>query len=272
MSAPRRSSIAWTDYSGGDANFVCGCTPVSEGCRACYAKAIYERFGRDFSNVQADEDKLGRLESWIPKPPWKRMDSTRPWIGRPMCFVCDTGDLFHPDVPNDFIASALDVMASRDDVDWQVLTKRPERFHDVLWFMDDCWLGDSAYNVTREVIGPPPNIWLGVSVENQARADERIPLLLQVPAAVRFLSVEPMLEPIDLNPWLPKLDWVICGGESGPRRRAFDVTWALHLEAQCRGAGIPFLYKQGSALKPGQDNELPGRGIVQEWPREKGAE
>ncbi len=252
MPAPHRSAIAWTDYSGGDANFVTGCTPVSEGCRNCYAKVIYERFGRDFGNVQVSFEALDRLARWKPKPPWKRMDSTRAYTERPMCFVCDTGDLFHDDVPAVFIEQAMDMMRGRSDVDWQVLTKRPLRM--LQW-----WKQSPGYL--------PDNIWLGVSVENQARAEERVPLLLELPATVRVLSVEPMLGPVDLNQWLPWLDWVICGGESGPRRREFDVTWALHLEWQCRGAGIPFFYKQGSALKPGQHAELPGYGVVQEWPQ-----
>ena len=111
MPAPHRSAIAWTDYSGGDANFVTGCTPASEGCRNCYAKAIYERFGRDFGEVRLDGDKLSWLKQWTPKPPWK--------LARPMCFVCDTGDLFHEEVPYYFIDLAFEVMTDRKDVEWQ---------------------------------------------------------------------------------------------------------------------------------------------------------
>jgi protein gp37 len=137
--------------------------------------------------------------------------------------------------------------------------------------------------------GWPPNLWLGVSAENQARADERIPLLLRVPAAVRFVSVEPMLGPVDLGDWLPgpnvvewdeddegspyygryeadTLSWVICGAESGPNRRPFEVEWALDLYEQCREVGVPFFGKQASGLKPGVPLELPGYGVVQEWP------
>lgn len=256
MPAPHRSAIAWTDYSGGDANFVTGCTPVSEGCRNCYAKAIYERFGKDFGHVQVSFEALERLARWKPKPPWKRMDSTRAWTERPMCFVCDTGDLFHDDVPMVFIEQAMDVMRGRRDVDWQILTKRPVRM--LQW-----WKQSPGYM--------PGNIWLGVSVENQERADVRVPLLLEMPATVRFVSVEPMLEPVNLSLWLHKLDWVICGAESGPNRRPFDPQWACALYRQCiwRDAHVPLFYKQGSALKPGQDAELPGYGVVQEWPRQE---
>jgi protein gp37 len=249
MPAPHRSAIAWTDYSGGDANFVTGCTPISEGCRNCYAKAIYERFGKDFGQVQVSFEALDRLARWKPKPPWKH--------GRPMCFVCDTGDLFHDDVPAVFIEQAMDTMRGRSDVDWQVLTKRPARMLE--------WWGQTYGYL-------PDNVWLGVSVENQARADERIPLLLRMPAAVLFISFEPMLGPIELNAWLPKLDWVICGAESGPNRRPFDVEWAVDLYEQCREVGVAFFGKQNSGLRPGVPLELPGYGVVQEWPRGKGAE
>ena len=128
-----------------------------------------------------------------------------------------------------------------------------------------------------------------MSVEDQATVDERIPLLLETPAAVRFISVEPMLEEVDLSEWLapdyhgmwqdaeweppdkndPRqnaIDWTIVGGESGPNRRPFDVAWAEDLYRQCKEAGVAFFYKQGSGLYPGQNDELPNVGTVKEWP------
>lgn len=259
MVAPHRSAISWTDYSGGDANFVTGCTPVSEGCRNCYARAIYERFGRDFGTVNGGDGafpKFSRLLNWnLKRDALRRGDGSRP-----MVFVCDTGDILHEDVSRSVLFTAFEIMDRRDDIDWQVLTKRADRLP----------LAVEAYRFWHGGEGElalPPNIWLGVSVENQARADERIPLLLEVPAAVRFVSVEPMLEPVELSPWLHELDWVICGAESGPNRRPFDVQWALDLYRQCREAGVAFFYKQGSALRPGCNAHLPGYGVVQEWPR-----
>lgn len=273
------SNISWCDYSGGDLNFVTGCTPVSEGCANCYARAIYQRFGRDFSRVKWHEDKLARLTTMpVPLDGNKRGPNMRP-----ICFVCDTGDLFHGDIGLSDIMGALDVMTERGDVTWAILTKRVERMYRIV----SQW-------------GPlPSNIWLGVTAENQARADERIPILLDTPAAVRFVSVEPMLGPVDLGSYMrcemyagesvvygkgtilpsghadhyhparlrPRLDWVICGGESGPHRRPFDVAWAVSLYEQCKAAGVPFFYKQGNAMRPGQDDELPGIGQVKEWPR-----
>jgi protein gp37 len=260
MVAPHQSKIGWTDYSGGDANFVTGCTPISEGCRNCYARAIYERFGKDFSQVDCHPDKLERLAKWTP-----RESGLHPWKGRfpikrPMTFVCDTGDLFHEDVPFQFIAEALDVMAAREDVIWQVLTKRPARM------LQAQRRGGWRRGGWRRA-GWPENVWVGATVENQVTADERIPLLLEVPAAVRFVSVEPMLEPVVLTPWIFDIDWVICGAESGPERRGFDTQWAVHLYYQCGEANVPFFYKQGSAVRPGLNAVLPGFGVVQEWPQ-----
>ena len=269
----RTSSISWTDYSSNDLNFITGCTPVSAGCQNCYARAIYERFGKDHSKVEIHPDKLARLATM-------RFHEHSPKRGAPhtpLAFVVDTGDLFHEDVPASVIVAALEVMASRTDVIWQVLTKRPERFQPVLYGAEGGWyLGGNDYW---------PNIHLGVTVENQAMADERIPLLLDTPAAVHWISVEPMLGPVDmrqvvmqdgdhLGPTMHNwgcdtgLDWVVCGGESGPNRRPFDVAWALNLYEQCAAARVPYWYKQGSALKPGQAAVLPGYGVVQEWPEE----
>ena len=262
------SAISWCDFSGGDLNVVTGCTPVSAGCAHCYARAIYERFGRDFLQVTCHPDKLDRLVT-------ARFPEYSPKRGAPhmsMCFVCDTGDLFHEEVPGVFIDLVLQTLCERADVTWQLLTKRAERMHD--------YLGEWAYLVH----GPlPPHVWLGVSVEDQVTADERIPLLLDTPAAHRFVSVEPCLSAVNLRPYLPLMikpgvyafsyrydhkpyvSYVICGGESGRERRPFDVAWALDLHKQCQEAGIPFFYKQGSSLRPGEDALLPGLGRVQEW-------
>lgn len=266
----KASAIGWTDYSGGDLNFVTGCTPVSEGCQHCYARAIARRFGRDFDTVVCDEEKLLRAA---------RRDyghSPKRGLGRkPMCFVCNTGDLFHEDVPIHFLQLAWQSMAYRDDVIWQVLTKRPER----------AWDFFNAYGYQYQ-LGGEPHIWLGVTAENQRTADERIPILLDIPAAVRFVSVEPMLGPVDLDCYLGyntqmeareanaskcqerqqrKIHLVICGAESGPNRRPFEAAWAEALYQQCKKAGTPFFAKQDSAHRPGAPLVL-SDGIVQQWP------
>ena len=259
----RRSNIGWCDFSGADLNFIIGCTPVSEGCLNCYARRIREgRQGRDFSKVQLYPEKLRRLararfeEKGIPfrRGPGSPQSLGLRTKGRPIAFPVDMGDLFHPDVPDEFTLEALQVMARRDDVDWAVLTKRVER---VIEF-ERIHLSRVQRSFQRQplISGFPSNVWIGVTVENQKRADERIPLLLKVRAAVRWVSVEPMLEPIDLSKYLclswamcelkrwyhtgefeppddsippaPKdgvrlIDWVIVGAESGPDRRPFDL-------------------------------------------------
>lgn len=245
------STIGWTDYSGGPLNFVSGCTPVSEGCSNCYARATYKRFGLDFT-PHFDRDKLAQLMT-IRFP---QFSPKRGAPHKPMAFPCDTGDLFHESIPDGDLWDALDVLAACWDVNWQVLTKRAERMNGVV----DEWL------CRKGAKRLPGNIWLGVTTENQARADERIPALLATPAATRFVSVEPCLGAMDLSRWIEGLRWMIVGGESGPHRRPFDVAWALDLYKQCREANVPFFYKQGGALRPGQDDDLPVIGKVKEWP------
>jgi len=268
----RTSAIGWTDYSGGDLNVVTGCTPVSAGCDHCYGRAIYERFGLDYSKVVCHEDKLARLATAgfgrLVRNAAGHEERYSPKRGVPhkaMCFLVDTGDLFHERVNYIFVRLVFDVMYARDDVIWQVLTKRPDRMRSFsLW-----------YHKARV---PAPHVWLGVSVEDQRAADERVPLLLDTPAAVRFVSVEPMLGPVDLYPALcsyrppswgygPEIDWVICGAESGPNRRPFDPAWAADVRDQCREAGVAYYAKQDAGLRPGVPLLLDGV-TVHEWPGE----
>lgn len=278
----KRSNISWADYSGADLNFVIGCDAVSEGCAHCYARGIVQdRGGRDFAKVCTYPEKLDRLLRAKFDPgdtPFRRGPGSRPIL-----FPVDMGDLFHPAVPDDFIKRAFEIMGERSDVDWAVLTKRPERMARIanhMWLFGDrpAW---------------PSHIWLGVTVENQKRAIERIPPLLNTPARVKFLSVEPMLSlvhlaipipcPIDgmlgtIQPlsgdWWPALgdfeqenrlraqldhiNWVICGAESGPKRRPFAAGWARLLRDQCIDAQVPFFFKQNSGLRPGTDPYLEG--------------
>ena len=213
-----KTSIEWCDEIW---NPTTGCTKVSAGCKNCYAERIAKRFWgeRKFTDVQCHPERLDKPFYWR-KP--RRV------------FVDSMSDLFHPDVPDDFILEVFVAMEDSPNYTFMILTKRPDRMLD---FRKRRW-------VIRD--GEPwvyPNIWLGVSVENQQAADERIPLLLQTSAAVRFVSVEPMLEKIDLRkvqmpdgddlgPTLFNfgydvgIDWVICGCESGPGARPMELDWA----------------------------------------------
>lgn len=246
-------------------NPVTGCSKISEGCKHCYAEAIAKRFwkGRKFTDVQCHEDRLDQPLHW--KKPQR-------------IFVNSMSDLFHPDVPKSFIDRILEVMEACPQHTFMVLTKRPELMEDKLYRWDSDaspvrWLGGG------DVL---PNLWLGVSAENQEQADKRIPILLETPAAIRWVSVEPMLGPVYLRPypdfsdggygraWLgkagnaadsPCIDWVVCGGESGPGYRPMEYPWAVSLQKQCEVAGIPFYGKQIAGPKPGSPLLFDGKEI-----------
>ena len=272
-----KSGITWTDATWSP---VTGCTKVSAGCKNCYAEREVEGrwsknpksvfYGRAFTDVRCHPETLEQPLYW--KKPRK-------------IFVCPRGDLFHPDVSFEFIDRVFAVMALCPQHTFQVLTKRPER---MLKYLSDTQrpllvvraaetigrhipdshpgLSGSNWNNTNgEVIAKWPllNVWLGVSVEDQSTADERIPLLLQTPAAVRWISAEPLLGPVSFRwaKWhdyssrkpgivhghldgMRSIDWVVCGGESGRSARPMHPDWAKGMRDQCAASGVPFLFKQ----------------------------
>jgi len=257
-----------------------GCSPISEGCEHCYAKRLIGRnlHGYDFT-PRYHEDRLS-----IPKH----------WKAPRFIFVCSMGDLFHEAIPLDFVSHVLAVAALHPRHIFVLLTKRAERmweFFSLPNIPDDIteicmrWLNDENF---ADIEWPLPNIWLGVTAENQKRADERIPILLRIPAAVRFVSVEPMLDSMEmqrhlrsgLESWceghpdspqpnwpggfsreLRGLDWVICGAETGPGKRRMELNWARTLRDDCKAADVPFFFKknsEGSRLLDGREwNEYP---------------
>ena len=251
-----KTKIEWADRVW---NPVVGCTPVSAGCAHCYAKRMYNRFyqSKPFSEVQLHEERLVKALSW--KKPCR-------------VFVNSMSDLFHEDVPDIFIAKVFSVMAIKKDFTFMVLTKRPERMQKLLSNPSGDFVGCLHTNTLRfgsryeRPYGSAielNNVWLGVSVEDQNTADERIPLLLQTPAAKRFVSVEPMLGVVDMRRGiysmspnliqgtsLDGIDWVICGGESGPGARPMHPSWVRDLRDQCHEAGVPFLFKQWGEWAP----------------------
>lgn len=274
------TAISYLDYC---VNPVIGCTKCSEGCLNCWAWEWAKHWKRDFSAVKVDYKKmLGLAKAKFSTDNLKRGAGSKPLVG-----VCFLSDLFHPDVPAEFIVSLFEVMAYRKDVDWVILTKRPERMVSVLFGEEGNWYlgGGDFYD----------HIWIGVTAESQARADERVPILLDHWAGPKFVSVEPQLESIDLGWYLtehrdyvsremaldvgepdregqpsgvytPALDWVVCGGESGVNRREFRKCWAVGLYEQCMAAGVPMFFKQGSSQFPGGDDLLSLYGQVHQWP------
>jgi len=211
------SSIEWTEATW---NPVTGCTKVSPGCAHCYAETFAERFrgvpGHPYErgfDLQLRPDRLRQPLEW-----------SRPRL----IFVNSMSDLFHEDVPLDYIREVFDVMREAHWHTFQVLTKRSQRLADVAAELR--W---------------PDNVWMGVSVENQ-RWTTRIDDLRRVPAAVRFLSCEPLLGPLKLD--LTGIQWVIVGGESGPRARRMRPEWARSVRQQCEDAQVAFFFKQWGAF------------------------
>jgi protein gp37 len=234
--AATKTGIEWTDKTW---NPTVGCDKVSLGCGHCYAEALTKRFPKTFKNefnLTLHPERLTEPLKW--RKPCK-------------VFVNSMSDLFHKDVPLEFIQEVFDICKQVPQHTFQILTKRHERLVELASQLE--WHS---------------NIWMGVSVENQKMANERIPALLKVPSAIRFLSVEPMLGEIDFTQskvavhagndifWV---DWVICGGESGIGHRPIKIEWVRSLRDQCQKACVPFFFKQwgGHTPKAG-GNELDG--------------
>jgi protein gp37 len=229
------SSIEWTDATW---NPVRGCTRITPGCDHCYAETFAERF----RGVPGHPYEQGFDLRLIPG---KLADPLR-WAAPKMIFVNSMSDLFHKDVPEDYVAAVCRVMERASWHTYQVLTKRSSAMRDLL-------------RTRLQFAAGLPHIWWGVSVEDRAHGLVRIGHLQQAPAAVRFLSIEPLLEdlgPIDLS----GIHWVIVGGESGPGARPMEKDWVRSIRDQCRGAGVPFFFKQwGGVRKSKAGRELDGR-------------
>lgn len=296
------TGIEWTDFSvnplkykDANGNVVWACIHASPGCMRCYSEQIAQRYGRGGPfNVATMEG----LKPFMDKKELHHMQTAKTIKGKPVsggkCFVGDMTDLFGEWVPCDLLDKLFAVFAIREDIIWQVLTKRADRLKE---YCNDPFLYQRIHERIKDRMGysnpkrrafnsfdwPPPNVWFGVSAENQQYANERIPHLLDAKAAVRFVSYEPALgsvkfrsigvpqaAPVGASPlsdyprvlyWdaltgfratsmysgsehNAKLDWVIVGGESGGDARPFDIRWALDVVQQCKNAGVPVFVKQ----------------------------
>ncbi len=286
------TKIEWTDATW---NPITGCSVVSPGCTNCYAMKLAG------TRLKNHPTRAGLTSDSKAGPVWNGqmrfnegmlLDPLK-WRRPRMIFVCAHGDLFAENVPDDWIDQVFAVMALAPHHTFQVLTKRPERMraymtspHSALRFyhivMDMVVVdGHKAILTTREThhiapdgkkvmlgVWPLPNVWLGVSVEDQKRADERIPVLLETPAAIRWVSAEPLLGMLDVRRHIemahldselglsnPGIDWVVAGGESGRGARPMHPDWARSLRDQCAEAGVPFLFKQWGEYLPAIDRE-----------------
>ena len=230
----KNSAIEWTNHT---LNFWWGCLKVSPGCENCYAETFSKRVGRKSWGPPQTTDR------WRTKGPWRdvlKWDAAARAEGvRQRVFCQSMSDFFedHPQVA-DWRAEACQILERLTNLDIQLLTKRPEN---IKRMVPAHWLTDW-----------PAHIWIGTSVENQETADQRIPHLLAIPAMVHFLSIEPLLGSIDLLDVDGRelIDWVIVGGESGPKARPMDPDWVRGLREQCLSAGIPFFFKQWGEYGP----------------------
>ena len=289
------TSIEWADAT---VNAINGCTRVSPGCGGpgphggCYAERLAATRLRDHPSRPGLAIMTSNGPRWTGKVHLHEPELLKPlrWQKPRRIFWNAHGDIFHPAVPDEWIDSVFAVCALTPQHTHMILTKRSERMRKYLSAfirgergvlhaarnlgrLDDACdaLADAAKKYRRCVsFGPLPNVWLGVSVEDQTRADERIPDLLATPAAKRFLSCEPLLGPVELRKplyrgdcgitmrgylrdksepddfhyWATKIDWIIVGGESGPRARPMHPDWARAIRDQCADAGVPFFFKQ----------------------------
>jgi protein gp37 len=225
-----RSAIEWTDATW---NPMRGCTKVSPGCKHCYAETFAERF----RGVPGHPFERGFDLRLVPAA----LDLPKRWRRGRLVFVNSMSDLFHEDVPLQYIQQVFAVMRDASQHRFQVLTKRAERLERL-----------------APKLSFAPNIWMGVSVENDDYV-WRIDHLRRVPAAVRFLSVEPMLGPV-AQLALDGIHWVIVGGESGRGARPMDASWVRAVRDECRLSGVPFFFKQwGGVMKGRAGRALDGR-------------
>src|SRR3990167_7231005 len=260
-----KTDIEWTDFSW---NVLRGCSRISEGCRNCYAEVVANRFKEPGLPYEGLITKTGQWNGQV-RVIEKLMDQPLRWRKPRRIFVNSMSDIFHENVDDYTIRRIFDVMAQAKQHTFQILTKRVERMHQLLSLWDQVGITGEHFHGH-----PLKNVWLGVSAEDQATADERIPLLLQTPAVVRWLSIEPLLGPVDLTA-LPsasgigrhldalsnagvdpgalipsKIDWVVVGGESGPNARPMHPDWARALRDQCQAADVPFFFKQWGEWRP----------------------
>lgn len=235
----KTTSISWTNSTW---NPWYGCKKVSAGCKNCYAEKQSARYGKDFSTVVRSKTTFNDPLKW--KEPRK-------------VFTCSWSDFFIAEA-DEWRGTAWDIIRMTPHLTYQILTKRPENI---------------AARLPADWGEGYPNVWLGTSVEHQDAADERIPFLLEIPAAIRFLSCEPLLGAIDLWQWLGGarepigdywnkdrrgIDWVICGGESGAHFRAMNPDWARSIRDQCRAAGVAFWFKQSASFRSETGTTLDG--------------
>jgi len=275
--------IQWTDHT---FNPWEGCTKVSPGCAHCYAEARDIRFTGGKHWGKGAPRRRTSVHNWNEPRRWNakaglflqcaqgcRFQSTEaglegfcPKCGdpqadtvRPRVFCASLADWLDDEVPIEWIADLLTLIQDTPNLNWQLLTKRPENWRTAMYAIGLLARPVSAFAKEWLLGNAPANVWIGTTVEDQTRADERIPHLLEIPAKVRFLSCEPLLEEIFIECFMRGIlpdgpvNWVICGGESGKDARPMHPHWARSLRDQCAASNVPFFFKQWGEWLPGRD-------------------
>lgn len=236
------TAIGWTDHT---FNPWWGCERVSPGCQHCYAETFAKRTGNLVWGKYADRRRFGD-KHWAEPLKWNRQAEGEG--RRHLVFCASMADVFEDrDDHLEDRERLFDTITVTPHLTWQLLTKRPEN---VLRLVEG-WIIDPARPDDW-----PANVWIGTTVEDQQRADERIPHLMQIPAKVLFLSCEPLLGPVDVSQWRVGIDWVIVGGESGPGHRPLDLDNARWLRQQCDENDIPLFFKQIGGQFPYSGGDL----------------
>ena len=273
------TNISWTDAT---LNALEGCREISAGCDHCYAASVALRFGKPgmhYAGLAAPDGDGGAKWTGAIRMHPEKLELPLRWQRPRRIFVNSMSDLFYAPVPVGFVDRHFATFALAQRHTFQILTKRPDRMarylndpetprrlvaHARNIFAEQSAARKNALRVVGEPIiyvpsWPLPNVWVGTSIEN-ADAYHRAAYINQCPAAVRFVSAEPLIGPVNLDGWLGEhaIGWVIVGGESGPHFRPMDLDWARSLRDQCAAVGVPFFYKQGGGFKPGTDATLDG--------------
>ncbi len=272
----RTTGIEWTDRVW---NPTRGCSPVSPGCAHCYAAQVARTRlsgpGRPYEGLTTSSGHWNGQVRFVAE----KLDEPLHWREPCRVFVDSMSDLFHSGFSDQEIAQVLATIAAKRRHTFIVVTKRIERYLELMsgeFGMADSFerLFDAQCSALSRRLGiaivvdqPISNLHIVVSCEDQKRADERIPLLLQCPAAVRGVSLEPLLGPIDLTPWIHALSWVIWGSESGPRARPMELEWGASIVRQCRAAGIACFSKQIANARD-RKGANPTYWPCGDWPRE----
>lgn len=225
-----QTAISWCDHT---FNAWVGCTKVSAACDHCYAESWAKRTGQ--GGLWEGARRRTSEANWRLPLKWNRKAAE---LGgrRPRVFCSSLADVFDNQVPDIWRSDLWQLIEDTPNLDWLLLTKRPQNVRKMIWPKWD--------------EGLPPNVWLGTTVENQVEAKRRIQHLIKAPARTLFLSCEPLLGEIELGAYLNVLDWVICGGESGGGARPMSIQWARKLRDDCKAAGVPFHFKQWGEWAP----------------------